>query len=298
MNTIINATPRHANLLFSGLLILVFAVLSGCSTVRVAYNQADTLLGWMANDYFDFDSSQKSEFNTRLDTLLKWHRQEQLPEYSRFLAEIKQRTQRAATREDALWLTDGAKARFRVLALKGAADATELLATLTPDNIQALEKRFDKINQDFVKEHKINGTQDERRRARLERTFKRIREWTGPLTPAQEERINALNDTIPYTDHLRHQERQRRQREFLALLTKRQAKGEFARTLRPWLADWEAGRPPEVKTALNEGYDKRIALYLEVERMLTPQQRQRLQQKIDGYIEDLNALAARNVAAK
>src|SRR5258708_7753751 len=76
-------------------------LISGCSAIRIGYNQADTILAWMADDYFDFDAAQKQDFNTRIDRLLKWHRQEQLPDYARFLAEIKQRGQQRLTRDDA-----------------------------------------------------------------------------------------------------------------------------------------------------------------------------------------------------
>lgn len=277
-------------------LLLAFALLPGCSAVRVVYNQADNLLVWMAHDYFEFDPVQRHDFNTRLAPLLAWHRHEQLPGYSRFLADIRQRAERPATRDDAQWLMDGAKARFRTMVDKAAPDAAELLMTLTPDNIKALQREFDKVNQKFAREHKLGGTAEDRRRARLDRTVKRIRDWTGPLTPAQEARISAVNDSIPYTDHLRQQDRQRRQKEFLALLNARANKAEFTRTLRAWLTDWEAGRPPEVQAALNDGYEKRIALYIEVQHSLSTQQRAHLQQQFKGYIEDLNALAAKHVA--
>ncbi len=278
------------------ILLLAFTLLPGCSAVRVVYNQADNILLWMAHDYFEFDPLQRHDFNTRLAPLLAWHRHEQLPEYSRFLDEMRRRAERPVTLDDALWLTEGAKARFRLMAAKGAPDAAELLASVTPDNIKALQRQFDKVNRKFTREYQLNGSAEDRRRARLDRTLKRIRDWSGPLTPAQEARISAVNDTIPYTDHLRQQDRQRRQKEFLALLNTRGNKAEFTRTLRTWLSDWEAGRPAEIQAALNDGYDRRIALYIEVQHSLSAQQRAHMQQQFKGYIEDLNALAAKALA--
>jgi hypothetical protein len=278
-------------------LALILALLSGCSTIRIAYNQADTVLAWMADDYFDLAAAQKQDFHTRINRLLTWHRHEQLPDYVRWLEEIKQRGQRTVTRDDATWLIENAKVRYRVIAQQGTADAVDMLTTLTADNLRALEKQFAKVNQKFASEYKLAGTADARRKERLDRTYKRIRDWTGPLTPAQEARIATLNETIPDTDHLRHQERQRRQKEFFALLNLRSNKAEFTRALTPWLADWERGRSAEVQLALNDSYEKRITLYLEVERMLTPNQRTHVQQKIQSYIDDLQALAARRTAS-
>ena len=279
------------------LLALALAVLGGCSAIRIGYNQADTLLAWVADDYFDFDAAQKQDFNTRIERLLKWHRQEQLPEYAKFLAEIKQRGQRPFTRDDATWMVEGAKARFRTIARHGAGDAAELLATLTPENLRALEKQYAKVNQKFAREYKLNGTPDDRKRARLERTLKQMRDWAGALTHAQEERIAQLNDAIASTDALRHQDRQRRQKEFIALLKLRHNKAEFAPQLQAWLTDWEKGRAPEFDKVQNDAYEKRVALYLEVERLLTPQQREHVLHKLQGYIDDLLALTARRTAS-
>ncbi len=296
-------TPRDATapgvLRACALAVMVIGtlLLSSCSAIRIGYNQADTILAWMADDYFDFDAAQKQDFNTRIDRLLKWHRQEQLPDYAKFLADIKQRGQRPLTRDDAEWMVDGAKERFRVIARHGTHDAAEMLATLTPENLRALEKQFDKVNQKFVREYKLNGTADDRKRARLERTLKQLREWAGSLTHAQEERIAALNEAIPSTDAMRHQDRQRRQKEFLALLKLRHNKAEFTPQLQTWLTDWEKGRAPEFDKAQNEAYEKRVALYLDVERMLTPQQREHVLHKLQGYIDDIRALTAKRTAS-
>jgi hypothetical protein len=275
---------------------VALALVAGCSAIRTGYNQADTILAWMADDYFDFDAAQKHDFNARIGRLLKWHRQEQLPDYAAFLTEIKQRGQRPLSRDDAAWMVDGVKARFRVIARHGAQDAAEFLATLTPENIRALEKHFDKINQKFAREYKLNGTPDDRKRARLERTLKQLRDWAGALTHAQEERLTKINDAIPFTDAMRHDDRQRRQKEFLVLLKSRHNKSAFAPQLQAWLTDWEKGRAPEFDKAQNDAYEKRVALYLEAERMLTPQQREHVLQKLQDYIDDMKALAMRPVA--
>ena len=286
----------HASGLRLALLALIFSLLCGCSTIRVVYNQADTVLAWMADDYFDFDAAQKQDFHTRIERLLKWHRHEQLPDYARFLTEIKQRGQQHFTREDTLWTVEEAKARFRILARHGADDAAEMLLTLKPENIRALEKQYDKVNQKFVRDYKIKGTTEDQKKARLERTLKQVREWAGTLTHAQEERIAAFNNAVPIADHLRHQDRQRRQKEFLALLNRRHNKAEFTTQVRAWLTDWEKGRAPEFDKAQNEVYEKRVGLYLEIERLLTPRQREHALHKLQGYIEDIQALTAKRVA--
>ena len=61
--------------------VLIVAILNGCSATQVIYNRADILIRWYLDDYVTFDREQQAQFDARLDALLDWHRQEELPEY-------------------------------------------------------------------------------------------------------------------------------------------------------------------------------------------------------------------------
>ena len=66
------------------LVAAIAALLVSCTFTRFAYNQADTLSVWMADEYFSLDGTQKDEFNKRFERLYTWHRYEQLPDYAQF----------------------------------------------------------------------------------------------------------------------------------------------------------------------------------------------------------------------
>ena len=55
-------------------LLLALASLAGCSGARLAYNNADTLVRWMADDYFALVGAQKEDFSARLARFHAWHR--------------------------------------------------------------------------------------------------------------------------------------------------------------------------------------------------------------------------------
>ena len=61
--------------------LLIVAILNGCSATQVIYNRADILIRWYLDDYVTLDRDQQARFDERLDALLEWHRQEELPEY-------------------------------------------------------------------------------------------------------------------------------------------------------------------------------------------------------------------------
>jgi hypothetical protein len=261
--------------------------------LRFGYDQADSIAAWKADEYFDFDASQKNEFRLRFERLHAWHRREQLPDYAQFLAAVKHRAQQPVTREDAVWLIEGVKARYHTFATRGSRDAAEVLATLSADNIRALKHQWERDNRRFVREHRLEGNSEERRHAALEHALKQIREWTGSLTLEQEEHISALQAEIPLVQHLRHQDRLRRQREFLQLLELRGDKRDFETKLRHWLIHWDQGRAAEYARLQAETYEKRVAFYLAIERMLIPRQRTAVLDRLQNYIDDFQRLAER-----
>jgi hypothetical protein len=275
--------------------LLLAAILSGCNLLRLGYGQLDTIAAWMADDYFDLEPQQKDEFFKRFGRLHAWHRHEQLPDYAAFLKEIQSRVQRGVGHGDVVWVTEGVLARYRTLAQRGADDAAALLVTVTPQQIDTLRKKWEKDNRRFVREHKLDGTPEERQRARVTRALKQITEWTGNLAPEQEEKVAALVAGVPAIEQMRYEDRRRRQREFLALLEQRGDKA-FATKLRHWLVNWDEGRAPEYARIQGEWLEKRAAYFVGVERMLTPQQRAYLAQRLQRYIDDFTQLAARQPA--
>jgi len=270
-------------------------LLAACSALRLGYREADTLLTWRADQYFNFSSAQKEDFRARLERLLAWHRYQQLPEYAVFLHAAYDKARAGIAYDDALWFVDGVKARYRTLVDHGAGDAATVLATLTPDNISALQKRFDKDNRKFADEHAVGGTPEARRKARVRKTLDQIEDWTGSLSRAQSEQAAALLDAVPYEDDLRYQDRLRRQREFIALLAQRK-QPDFAARLHAWLADWTQGRSAEYQRVSDEYTRKSAQFYVAVDRMLTPDQRQRVLERVQAFIDDCRSLSANRVA--
>jgi hypothetical protein len=274
------------------LLALLLLLNSGCSMVRVGYGHFDSVAAWMVHDYFDLNADQRDLFAQRFERLHSWHRQTQLAEYAQFLGDFQSRARRGLRENDMLWLVDGAKQRYARIAVRGAADAADLLATLTPEQIEHLRQQVDKDNRKFMREHRINDSEAERRKVVQQRTLSQLRDWVGPLNDIQETRVIALLKTMPLVDKLRHEDRLRRQREFFALLEIRSGERTvFAQRLRDWLEHWENGRSAEQKRLFDESWRKRAELYAAVDHTLTPVQRTHLTSKLQDYIDDFRELS-------
>ena len=261
--------------------------------MRVGYGHLDTYAAWTADEYFDLDAQQKQEFHARFDRLHEWHRYEQLPDYAAFLVGVKARVQKGLAREDALWIAEGMQARYRAIVRRGAVDAAVLLVTVTPAQLEALQQQWDKDNSRFVREYRLEDGADAQRQAVTKRALTRIRFWTGSLSDEQEGRIAALVAGMPMIHRLRHEDRLRRQREFLELMKRRGDRVPFTQTLPRWLLSWESGRDPEYSRLWNDWLLKQADLYAEVDRMLTAKQREHVMDRLQRYADDFTRLAQR-----
>jgi hypothetical protein len=277
-----------------GILAVCVALLAGCNLLYLGYSQLDTYATWMADEYFDLDLRQKQEFRTRFDRLHAWHRYEQLPDYAAFLTDTKTRLDRGLTPPDVLWVVGGVQERYRTIMRQSADDAAAVLATITPEQLQTLQRQFDKDNKRFVREFRLDGSIDERRQAAARRTVSRVRDWAGSLTPEQEKSIAAMARELPLIHALRYEDRMRRQREFVQLMRSRgNDPAKFSARLRHFLLNWEEGRDPRYEHMFKESTEKHAELYVAVARMLTPAQRAAVARRLQGYIDDFTRLARR-----
>ena len=274
------------------LLMLCLLLSAGCSMVRSGYGHVDSVAAWMAHDYFDLNSEQRDQFAQRFERLHAWHRQTQLPEYAQFLGDMQARAKRGLREDDLLWLFDGFRQRYARIAAQGAADAADLLATLTPQQVEAFRQQVDKDNRKFLREQRSAESEAERRRFVQQRALSQLHDWLGPLSDAQQARITTLMQNLPLVDKLRHEDRLRRQREFFALLEQRGGERRaFAQKLRDWLEHWESGRSAEQTRQFEDSWKKRAAFYAAVDRLLTAEQRRHLTGKLQDYIDDFRELS-------
>jgi len=219
-----------------------------------------------------------------------------LPDYALFLAEAKARLQKGLKREDALWVTNGVRARYRTLVTYVADDAAAMLMSVTPEQLDALRRRWEKDNRRFVREYRLEASVEEQRRATGLRALSRIRDWVGHLDDGQEQEILAWASALPLIHGPRHQDRLRRQREFLQLMSQRDDAGRFTAQLRNYLSNWEEGRDPGYNRLFNEWTQQQAELYVAVYGILLPHQREAVADRLQGYINDFTLLAQRAAA--
>ena len=279
------------------LLLLALAWLAGCSGARLAYNNADTLVRWMADDYFTLEGQQEEDFKARLARFHAWHRSEELPRYSVLMTSAGDKLASGLTAPELLWAWESVKGRYRRMAAHAVPDLAAVLVTLTPAQLERLDKKFGESDAEYAKKY-IKGGEAEQRKRRDRRNLDLMREWFGDLTDEQEAQLKTLSAKLPLLYTLRLENRQRRQGEFVALLKAYRSPAELEPRLEHWLTEWEDGASPEYRRLSELHLERYIQMLLELDRGLTPKQRVHAVTRFYEYAEIFKSLAEQSKPAR
>ncbi len=263
-------------------------LLAGCTALRLAYDNADTYLLFRAKSYLDLDAKGSDELDERIDEFFAWHRRTALPQYARISEEAAKRVTRGLSREDLVWGYDSLLAHARQSLRFAAERVAPLLDRLTPQQVAYMEKRFAEDNRKFAREY-LRGSEAERRKRRARRLEERLEDWVGNLSSVQAEKVRQFSERTPLYDELRARDRQRMQAEFVDMIRKREAQ----KHLPDWIANWERGRDPAHLAASERFRQEYLALLLELDKTLAPEQRNRAAATLRRYAEDFRVLARR-----
>jgi len=270
--------------------------LAACSATRLAYDNADTAARFMASIYLDLDSEQSEDLRPLIVRFHQWHRMNELPVYAVLLHSASRRAAKGITADDVSWGLDNLRARYRSLAAKAVEDAAPVLATLAPAQIAALEHKLAENNEKYAKEF-LPADEKKRRRAQGKRMLERLRDFSGELTPEQEARIGRFVAANDRHVALRFEDRQRLQREFVALLRQHREPQELGRQLAEMFNKPEARRSEEFLRE-DKRWDEDLGqLIVDLDRSLSPVQRARVVRRLSDYAEDFTVLAGRKAEA-
>jgi hypothetical protein len=208
--------PRIIAALF---LFLALLAVQGCSAARLGYGQAADLLYWWVDGYFSVNESQTPRLRDELARLHQWHRANELPKYAGLLQKTQQAVPGDVTAAQVCTLYGEIRALLDNLAARALGPAAELALTLTPSQLEHLQRKLEKNHGEFARNFQ-RGTDAERRERRLKTAIERAESFYGPL---DEQQLAALRVTVSNSgfDHrLSAQERLRRQQDLLQTLRK------------------------------------------------------------------------------
>ena len=278
-------------LLVLGLFALLF---TACSTIKLGYNHADTVLLHAIDRYVSLTSDQEHMVRQRVGSLMSWHRATQLPDYAAFLQKARGRLDGSVTPGEVLEFNEGLNARLIALGERAAPDIAALAVTLTPEQIAQIERKLGDENKKARKEsaQEIKQAVDERAKKYAERT----EFWFGKLTDQQMKIVKASLASRPVDSLYWLEARERRSRDILALLRKVQAERPPEDVAAGWIRSYfrELAKPAnaEQRARADSFRHDNAQLVAQLVNSATPEQRAVLDRRLSGFASEFVQLAA------
>ncbi|MEO8805098.1 MAG: DUF6279 family lipoprotein [Burkholderiaceae bacterium] len=269
-------------------------LLSGCSALRIGYSQAADLAYWWLDGYADFDGEQTRRVRDALAQWFAWHRKTQLPDYAQLLvraqAEVRADTTPARACE---WQAELLK-RAHIAWEQAMPAAAEWALSVTPQQIQHIERRYAKVNTEFRDDY-LQEDPRERTEATIKRAVERAESLYGRLDATQRARVAAAMARSPFDPELWLAERKLRQQDALQLLRRLGAEGASREQAQGALRDYveQLERSPR---ETYRRYSERLAEFncafaATLHNSISPAQRRTALNKLSGWEGDVRALA-------
>ncbi len=280
---------RYARIARLTLALLVAGLLINCTPTFV-YRNADWIVLWKADHYFDLTKDQKTFLRVRLKELLARHRFEALPVYERFLNEVKSRSSDGLNREEVDWIFETYQQLRQDFFVRIVDDTAVFLTSVNAQQVRNLEEAF---RDDNEKADRLAKEKTETRLAKREAaTIDWLKDWLGSLTVEQKQRITQLSRALPDTERTWAEYQKFRQQEILQLLRSTRDPHIVSQRLQDWLVFSEMNHPSQYQHALEDMRSAVKEMVIAIDHMLTPQQRARTLTKLQDLINDIHALSA------
>ncbi len=276
-------------------MLLVALVLTGCSAVKLAYNNAPDLSYWWLDSYLDLGDAQGARLRNDLAALHGWHRQNELPLYVNTLENLRRLAPANVSPEQACELGDGLRARFDSLLNQAEPALIALAQSTKPEQLTHLTQQFEKHNKKWRAEW-IEGTPTERAARRQKQLVDRVEMLYGRVDEPQLAVVRTALATSGFDADWRYRDIQRRQQDTLATL-RRAVDGQLS----------EAALRAEVRALMARTLRSPDAGYRDYSARMTQEgcrtlatlhnstslpQRRALMDKLQGYEADARTLLA------
>lgn len=276
-------------------LICLFGLLllQGCSAIKLGYQQLPTLSYWWLDSAISFNDTQTDRTKEALNSVYRWHRQQELVTYLDLLqrgSELSQSpvqaSQVCSVQADILNKMD----RAMRVAITQAAPVVQMLG---PRQLSHLARHQDSKNEDWDKQW-LQGSDAERLERRLDRTLERYKSFYGELSAAQVALVKTQVSQSAWTPEWGRQERLRREQDLLSTLRQlaqtsaptEQVEAALSGVWQRWFMPPDPAGRALVQKMTQQACDNLAQLH----NTTSPEQRQRVARALRAYDRDIRDL--------
>ena len=280
---------RHTVKAFISLLFALMLV-TGCSRVGLAYRHLDVIIPWSLSDYLDMNTTQKDWLNERLKEHLSWHCTTQIPEYVAWLDRLQRMVETHQVNQTELAArTAEAKHAIATLSREITPSAVQLLKQLDDKQVEEMQDAFAKDLRKHEEEF-VNQPLTEQINDRAQRMEKRLNPWIGKLNAPQQARVKQWSASLGEQNRLWIENRAHWQTQLINTVKQREA-SDFDGKIAKLLQDRETFWTPQYRQAYDRTEQAAVSLLVDLIAESTPDQQQKLLQKIADTRKDFTDLS-------
>jgi hypothetical protein len=276
--------------------VFIALSISGCSAVRLGYNNAPTLAYWWLDGYFDFTSSQSTAMRADLAALQDWHRKEELPLIAEVFKNLQTTAPGAVTTEQVCSLYAYVQTRVLAASDRFAPAIATVGSSLQPSQLEHIARSFDKRNKQW-REDWLDGSPAERADRRVKQLQERAESFYGRLEPSQVALLRQQVSNSDFDPALNYRETLRRQQDALQTLRELRSsnvsEAQAQSEIRALLARAVSSPDPTFRSYVATLTNQSCAAVAALHNATSTTQRQRLTQTLQDYETDVRVLMQR-----
>lgn len=279
-------------------IVIPLFLLQACSTIKLGYNNAQSLSYWWLDDYVDFDDAQSIKVREELGRLHQWHRSVELPKIEALLQSMQSLIASDITPAQACVALAETRARTSAVISQAESSMLTIATTITAEQRQHIARKFEKNNAQW-KEEWAQGSAEERAAKRLKATVDRAEQLYDTLTDTQIALLRELDAVSAYDADLSLKERLRRQQDLLQTIarlnpsnaTDKPSPAQGASYIHDYLARNISSPDPVFRAFAEKMLTESCNNFAILHNSTTAKQRERAIKRIAAYVRDARELA-------
>ncbi|MFZ4438838.1 MAG: DUF6279 family lipoprotein [Syntrophales bacterium] len=267
-------------------LLSMVTLMEACSQPKLAWNNAEFLVMYQLDHYFDLSRDEGKAWRPRIAALVARFQGEAGPELVLFLRKSRDTLLAGLTEEKVASLFH----EWDVLRVRHlsplTADATEYLAGLDDANAAYLRKRF--LNSQKKDEKVLALDDEEYAKNRASKARERVERFYGRISTAQAKKVGSLPGLTRQAQRDHIAQMQESQKSLLDILGRALPRDQIKNRLDQWVQNPATMRTTERGRLLyTEERRTLIKNIVAIDRLMSPDQRNHFAEKLDGWRTDL-----------
>jgi hypothetical protein len=274
------------------LAVLVISVsTSGCTT-KLAYDFLDWGLYWELKDYVKFTRDQRFRVKDEISQLIDWHRSEELPQYADQLEKLSKELKSGTTVSQLEESYNNLRDSWQRIVIKTLPAAVDIISNLNDEQVNDFfEMLIEKEGDDAKKIEK--GTHERTVKKRGAYVSKKIVDVIGKLNEDQKSLIAQWALSMKPTQELSLAQAIQWRTRMQTVLAERHNEQQLENNLMVLFANPEQLRSASYRRVIEKNKRLIIQLLFDLNQTLTNQQRSKLVNKLQSYINDFRDLSDR-----